>query len=70
MEYVNHNIDLIISGRGEDEDIYKKLSCGDSRIKFVGWIDDDEIVDYYSRSIVVPFVALYDVYGLITVVAF
>jgi len=70
MEYVNHNIDLIISGRGEDEEIYKKLSCGDSRIKFVGWIDDDEIVDYYSRSIVVPFVPINEDYGLITVEAF
>ena len=70
MKYVNHNIDLIISGRGEDEEIYRQLSRGDSRIKFVGWINDDEIVDYYSRSIVVPFVPINEDYGLVTVEAF
>ncbi len=70
MKYVNHNINLIISGHGEDETTYRQLSQGDNRIKFVGWIDDDEIIDYYSRSIVIPFVPINKDSGLIIVEAF
>jgi glycosyltransferase involved in cell wall biosynthesis len=70
MKYVNHDVDLIISGRGEDEAQYRQLSSGDNRIKFVGWINDNEIVDYYSRSVVIPFVPINEDYGLVTVEAF
>jgi glycosyltransferase involved in cell wall biosynthesis len=70
MKYVGHNIDLIISGRGEDENYYKELAKSDNRIKFAGWIDEEKLVDLYSRSIVVPFVPLNEDYGLITIEAF
>ncbi len=70
MKYVNHNIDLVISGRGEDERQYKELAKNDNRIKFVGWIDDKKLVELYSKSIVVPFVPINEDYGLITVEAY
>ena len=70
MKYIDHDIDLIVSGRGEDEAQYKRLAGGDNRIKFVGWINDDEIADLYSKSIVVPFVPINEDYGLVTIEAF
>ena len=70
MKYVRHDIDLIISGRGEDEKYYKELAKSDNRIKFAGWIDEEKLVDLYSRSIVVPFVPINEDYGLITIEAF
>jgi glycosyltransferase involved in cell wall biosynthesis len=70
MKYVKHDVDLMISGSGEDEGYYRELAKNDSRIKFLGWIDDDTIVDLYSRAIVVPFVPIDEDYGLVTVEAF
>lgn len=70
MQYVKHDIQLIISGRGEDEQKYREMAKGDDRIKFIGWADDGTMADLYSRSIVVPFVPVGEDYGLITVEAF
>ncbi len=70
MKYVEHDVELIVSGHGEDEDYYKELAKNDNRIKFVGWVDDEKLVDLYSRAIVVPFVPINEDYGLITIEAF
>lgn len=70
MKYVKSDIKLIISGRGEDEAYYKQLAKNDTRISFIGWINDDQLVDLYSKSLVVPFVPVNEDYGLITVEAY
>jgi len=70
MKYVKYDVDLVITGRGEDEEYCRSLAKHDSRIKFLGWVDDESIVDLYSRAIVVPFVPINEDYGLITVEAF
>ena len=70
MKYVKSDIRLIISGRGEDEAYYRQLAKHDKRISFIGWINDDQLVDLYSKSLVVPFVPVNEDYGLITVEAF
>lgn len=70
MKYVKGDIRLIISGRGEDEAYYKQLAKNDKRISFIGWINDDQLTDLYSKSIVVPFVPVNEDYGLITVEAY
>jgi len=70
MKYVKHDVDLVISGTGEDEGRCRELAKNDNRIKFLGWIDDETIVDLYSRAIVVPFVPINEDYGLVTVEAF
>jgi len=70
MKYVKHDVNLIISGRGEDENHYKELAKDDGRIKFVGWLDDEKLADFYSRSIVIPFLPINEDYGLVTVEAF
>jgi len=70
MQYVKYDIDLIISGRGEDENCYRNLAINDPRIKFIGWTDNDTLVDLYSKAIVVPFVPINEDYGLITIEAF
>jgi glycosyltransferase involved in cell wall biosynthesis len=70
MDYVEHNVELLITGRGEDEVYYRQLSKDDERIKFLGQIGDEVMADLYSRAIVVPFVPINEDYGLITVEAF
>ncbi len=70
MKYVKTDVQLIISGRGEDEEYYKQLAKDDSRIKFVGWIDDNKLIDFYSRAIAVLFVPINEDFGLVTVEAF
>jgi len=70
MNYVKHDVDLIISGHGEDENHYRNLAKVDQRIKFIGWIDDNTLIDLYSKAIVVPFVPINEDFGLITIEAF
>lgn len=70
MRYVDGDINLIISGRGSDERRYRELAKDDSRIQFIGWIDDETLIDLYSKAIVVPFVPIREDYGLITIEAF
>jgi glycosyltransferase involved in cell wall biosynthesis len=70
MRFVKSPIDLIISGIGEDENKFKRLAKGDSRIKFLGRLSDEELVVYYSNALCVPFVPIREDFGLITIEAF
>jgi glycosyltransferase involved in cell wall biosynthesis len=70
MKYVSYDVKLLIAGIGEDEARLKELAKGDDRVQFVGRVDDDRLVDLYSRAIAVPFVPINEDYGLITIEAF
>ncbi|AMM41037.1 glycosyltransferase [Candidatus Desulfofervidus auxilii] len=70
MKYIKHNVKLIITGEGEDEGKFKKLAKGDKRIKFLGNISQEQLIELYSKAIVVPFVPINEDYGLITIEAF
>ena len=61
---------LIISGAGEAESELKKLAAGDSRIEFLGRVDDQRLVDLYAKALAVPFVPLREDYGYVTLEAF
>ena len=70
MEYVTHNVKLIIAGKGEDEEKFKDLAKNDKRIEFLGNVSEERLIELYSKSIVVPFVPINEDYGLITIEAF
>jgi len=70
MKFLKKDIKLLIAGTGEDKDRLKKLAKDDNRIEFLGNISDEELVDFYSRSIVIPFVPIDEDYGYITIEAF
>lgn len=61
---------LLIAGTGEAESNLRALAAGDSRIEFLGRIDDSTLIDLFSRALAVPFVPEREDYGYITLEAF
>lgn len=70
MRHVRAPVELIISGSGEDAERFKALAAGDKRIRFTGWVSDEELINYYSNSLAVLFVPRNEDLGLITYEAF
>ena len=70
FRHLKHDIQLKISGTGEDERALRDLARGDTRIEFLGRITDEQLLDLYSGALVVPFVPRQEDYGLITIEAF
>jgi len=58
------NAELIIAGRGFEEQKLKKVSKGDERIKFLGFIPDSKLCDFYNSLDVFVFPSLLEGYGL------
>ncbi len=61
---------LIITGTGEAENDLKELAGSDQRIKFLGRVSDEKLVELYANSLAVPFVPKREDYGYITLEAF
>lgn len=60
------NIDgeLVIGGRGAEEGMLKALAGGDKRIKFCGFVPDDQLVDFYNSLNVFVFPTSVEGFGL------
>lgn len=69
MKYVTGDIKLYIAGTGPQESALKSQAAGDKRIVFLGFINDNEITDYYADSLVIPYFPYDEDYGLITIEA-
>lgn len=69
MKYVTEDIPLLIAGDGPEIGRLKKLAEHDNRIKFLGYVSDNELTKLYSKAIAVPFVPRDEDYGLITIEA-
>lgn len=69
MKYVKSNIKLKIAGTGPMEKELKKLAENDDRIEFVGFVNDEELIKYYSNSKGVIFIPYEEDYGLVTIEA-
>lgn len=61
---------LLIAGKGEAEPYLRELAAGDSRIEFLGRVDDDTLIDLYAGALAVPFVPEREDYGYVTLEAF
>lgn len=73
MKYVPYDIKLLIAGKGEDAEEFKKLAKRlklEDKIVFLGAVSEDELLDLYSRSIVVPYTPKSEDFGYITLEAF
>ncbi len=66
---VKGDIKFLIAGTGGQEERFKELAKEDERIEFLGFVTDEELIDYYSRALFVPFIPYDEDYGLITVEA-
>jgi len=63
------DIPLKIAGTGPLEEELKKLASNDSRIHFLGYVSDEELIDLYANSYAVIFIPYDEDYGLITIEA-
>lgn len=70
MRHVRMPVRLLISGTGEDEWRLRDLAQGDDRIEFLGRVSDRQLLDLYADALVVPFVAVREDFGLVTLEAF
>ena len=70
FRHVSAPVRLKIAGIGEDAPSLKQLAEGDSRIEFLGYISDRELVENYSNALVVPFCPVREDYGYVTLEAF
>jgi glycosyltransferase involved in cell wall biosynthesis len=62
-------IPLLIAGTGEDEPYFKELAIDDPRIKFLGYVSDDEIIELYAHALGVLFVPKDEDFGYVTLEA-
>jgi glycosyltransferase involved in cell wall biosynthesis len=70
MAHVKATIKLLISGIGEDEAGLKELAAANPRIVFLGRVSDEELLEYYSNALAVPFVPYREDFGLVAIEAF
>ncbi|MFD2250446.1 glycosyltransferase involved in cell wall biosynthesis [Pseudochelatococcus lubricantis] len=70
MRHVKAPVELIISGTGEDAERFKERAAGDPRIRFTGWVSDEDLIGYYRDSLAVLFMPRNEDLGLITYEAF
>lgn len=69
MRYVKADIEFRIAGSGPERETLQRLAKKDSRIKFLGRITDQEIIEQYAGALFVPFIPYDEDYGLITIEA-
>lgn len=62
-------VPLCIAGDGPEGDKLRALAAGDARIRFAGRLNDDALVEHYSRAALVPFIPFDEDMGLITLEA-
>lgn len=70
MRQVKSNVKLKIVGVGEAEAQLRELAGDDSRIEFLGRVDDEALRNLYANALAVPFTPKREDYGYITLEAF
>lgn len=69
MKHVKADVDLLIAGSGPEETKLKELAKFDQRIKFIGYINNKQLVDLYADALAVIYVPYDEDYGLVTIEA-
>lgn len=69
MRDVRHDVPLLIAGHGPEHGYLDDLAATDPRIRLLGRVHDEDLLDLYAGSIAVPFVPFDEDYGLVTVEA-
>jgi glycosyltransferase involved in cell wall biosynthesis len=62
-------IELLIAGTGPDEQRLRELAGGDPRIRFLGFVNDDTLLDLYADATAVLFVPFEEDFGLVALEA-
>jgi len=69
MKQLSSDIPLLIAGSGSDEAEFRKLAGKDPRIRFLGFVGEDEMLRLYADALAVLFVPKDEDFGYITVEA-
>ncbi len=69
MAQLKADIPLLIAGTGPERERLEALAHGDRRIRFLGYVPDDDMPALYADALAVPFVPLDEDYGLVTLEA-
>ncbi len=69
MRHVKSSIPLLIGGTGPELEKLKALADGDPRVKFLGYLKDKQLLEYYANALAVLFVPYDEDYGYITIEA-
>lgn len=73
LPYCSKNIGAIIAGKGAERDNLQKLAVKlgvEARVKFLGFVPDEDILKLYSNALAVCFPPIDEDYGYITLEAF
>jgi glycosyltransferase involved in cell wall biosynthesis len=70
MRHVTSPVNLLISGTGEDEAAFRHAAGNDPRIRFLGRVTEEQLLDLYANALAVAFVPLREDFGLVTLEAF
>lgn len=69
LKLIRDPIALLIAGTGEDEPYFKQLADGDPRVKFLGYVSDEELIELYAHAFAILFLPKEEDFGYITVEA-
>src|SRR6266536_5457645 len=70
FRHFRRDVPLLIAGTGEDEPSLRAQATDDPRIRFLGQVTDEQLLDLYAGALVVPFVPRDEDYGLVAIEAF
>jgi glycosyltransferase involved in cell wall biosynthesis len=69
MQHVRGDTELWIAGTGPDEDRLRDLATRDPRIRFLGFVNDEALLDLYADALAIVFVPCEEDFGLVTLEA-
>jgi len=69
MAQVSADVPLLIAGAGPERERLEALAEGDPRIRFLGFVPDDDMPALYADALAVPFIPYDEDYGLVTLEA-
>ena len=69
MKYVKSDIPLYIAGNGPEKQRLMELAGDDPRIRFLGFVTDEEVEKNYANALVIPYFPKEEDYGYITIEA-
>ncbi len=66
---VESDLPFYIAGTGGRQEALRERARGDDRIRFLGFVGDEELARWYRRALFVPFVPYDEDFGLVTLEA-
>ena len=69
MQHLSRDVPLLIAGAGEDEAQFRELAGNDPRIRFLGFVNDRQMIELYANALAVLFHPKEEDFGYIAIEA-